>query len=56
MAARKPTRRPRAKKCPDCGGKGETTENVRVGARRKRETTDRQTVMCLTCWGSGTTD
>ncbi|MFD0026749.1 hypothetical protein ACFVJK_00595 [Streptomyces sp. NPDC127172] len=55
MAARKsPARKPAAKKCPDCKGKGEFTETVKVGSVRKsRETTDRQTALCLACFGSG---
>ncbi|WP_030610022.1 hypothetical protein [Streptomyces achromogenes] len=58
--AKKPAarRKPRPKKCPDCNGIGEITETVRVGARKGRATDDRQTGLCLTCWGSGeaTTD
>ncbi|GAB2962024.1 hypothetical protein [Streptomyces heilongjiangensis] len=58
--AKKPTTRrtPRPKQCPDCNGTGEITETVRVGARKGRATDDRQTGLCLTCWGSGeaTTD
>ncbi|GAA2290494.1 hypothetical protein GCM10010415_72700 [Streptomyces atrovirens] len=58
--AKKPAagRKPRPKKCPDCNGAGEITETVRVGARKGRATDDRQTGLCLTCWGSGeaTTD
>ncbi|MGW0467032.1 hypothetical protein ACWDX6_17400 [Streptomyces sp. NPDC003027] len=56
MATRKTTsRKPRAKKCPDCKGTGEITETVRVGSARKpRETGDRQAALCLTCFGSGT--
>ncbi|MEV0252950.1 hypothetical protein AB0H82_01555 [Streptomyces sp. NPDC050732] len=46
-------RRPRVKKCPDCKGKGEITEAVRVGTRKGRATTDEQTALCTTCWGSG---
>ncbi|MCW2871285.1 hypothetical protein [Actinacidiphila oryziradicis] len=59
MAARKTAAgRPAAKpaaapKCPDCDGKGETTETVRVGARKGRETDDRQAALCLTCFGTG---
>ncbi|MFB7289878.1 hypothetical protein [Actinacidiphila glaucinigra] len=54
MAAR--TRRPvkAEPKCPDCQGDGETTETVRVGARKGRETGDRQAALCLTCFGTGT--
>jgi DnaJ-class molecular chaperone len=48
-------RKPRARKCPDCKGAGETAESIRVGSARKfRETTDRQAALCLTCLGSGT--
>ncbi|MFB7643583.1 hypothetical protein ACFC0S_26370 [Streptomyces sp. NPDC056084] len=51
-ASRKPV--PARAKCPDCKGKGETAESVRVGsARKSRETTDRQTALCLTCFGTG---
>ncbi|WP_328298443.1 hypothetical protein OG389_11870 [Streptomyces sp. NBC_00435] len=38
---------------PDCGGKGETAETVRVGTRKTRETADRQAALCLTCFGTG---
>lgn len=53
--AKKPAARrtPRPKKCPDCNGTGEISETVRVGARKGRATDDRQTGLCLTCWGSG---
>ncbi|MFF7352930.1 hypothetical protein ACFZA1_09840 [Streptomyces filipinensis] len=53
--AKKPAarRKPRPKQCPDCNGTGEITETVRVGARKGRATDDRQTGLCLTCWGSG---
>ncbi|MFI8501017.1 hypothetical protein ACIGFK_21360 [Streptomyces sp. NPDC085524] len=53
--ARKSTaRKPTAKKCPDCDGKGETTETVRVGSRRTpRDTADRQAAFCLACFGTG---
>ncbi|MCX5035330.1 hypothetical protein [Streptomyces coelicoflavus] len=58
--AKKPTTRrktrlvtPEPAKCPDCDGTGEHTETVRVGARKGRATDDRQTVLCLTCWGTG---
>jgi hypothetical protein len=53
--AKKPTtrRKPQPTKCPDCNGTGEITETVRVGARKGRATDDRQTGLCLTCWGSG---
>ncbi|MGC0330617.1 DnaJ-class molecular chaperone [Streptomyces sp. SAI-170] len=51
----KRTRRPAPTppKCPDCDGKGETAETVRVGARKGRPTDDRQAALCLTCLGSG---
>ncbi|WP_327392953.1 MULTISPECIES: hypothetical protein [unclassified Streptomyces] len=52
MPARKPAAKT-VKKCPDCKGKGETTESVRVGARKGRATADQQTAMCAKCWGSG---
>ncbi|KOG73484.1 hypothetical protein ADK77_09180 [Streptomyces antibioticus] len=53
--AKKPAarRKPRPKPCHDCNGTGEITETVRVGARKGRATDDRQTGLCLTCWGSG---
>ncbi|CQR62874.1 hypothetical protein [Streptomyces leeuwenhoekii] len=50
--ARKTTK-PKATKCPDCGGKGETAVTVRVGARKGRATGHQQSAVCLTCWGSG---
>ncbi|MFF4405865.1 hypothetical protein [Streptomyces sp. NPDC001404] len=54
MAQRKTARRQPVKKCLDCKGTGEITESVRVGrARKGRETADRQTALCLTCFGSG---
>ncbi|WP_329018813.1 hypothetical protein [Streptomyces sp. NBC_00690] len=39
--------------CPDCKGAGETAETVRIGARKGRETDHRQTVLCLSCLGTG---
>ncbi|MEV7125196.1 hypothetical protein [Streptomyces sp. NPDC093260] len=39
--------------CPDCEGKGETSETVRVGARKGRATDDRQAALCLACLGTG---
>ncbi|MFI2640150.1 hypothetical protein [Streptomyces sp. NPDC018610] len=39
--------------CPDCDGKGETSETVRVGARKGRATDNRQAALCLTCLGTG---
>ncbi|MBW5483741.1 hypothetical protein GPJ59_18070 [Streptomyces bambusae] len=39
--------------CGDCNGSGETTETVRVGTRKLRETDDRQAALCLTCMGTG---
>ncbi|MFJ9011976.1 hypothetical protein [Streptomyces canus] len=54
-AARRKTApaKPEPAKCPDCDGKGEVTEAVKVGARKGRITDDHQTGLCLTCWGSG---
>ncbi|MGI5530492.1 hypothetical protein ACQEVX_24845 [Streptomyces syringium] len=54
MAPRKRTTSPaKPKKCPDCKGE-EVTEAVRVGtSRKRRETADHQTALCLTCFGSG---
>ena len=57
-AAKKPTTRrktppPAPAPCPDCDGKGETRETVRVGTRKTRVTDDHQTALCLTCWGTG---
>jgi DnaJ-class molecular chaperone len=51
--ARRPAAKPEPRKCPDCDGKGETTETVRVGGRNRRETSDRQSALCLTCLGTG---
>ncbi|MEV7738342.1 hypothetical protein AB0O75_40865 [Streptomyces sp. NPDC088921] len=45
--------KPEPAKCPDCDGKGEITETVQVGGRKKRLTDDRQSALCVTCWGSG---
>jgi DnaJ-class molecular chaperone len=55
MAPRKTTKtvKPPVPKCPDCDGKGEITETVRVGVRKGRATDHRQSAVCLTCWGSG---
>ncbi len=52
VAARK-TAKPQVKECPDCDGKGEITETVRVGTRKGRATDHRQSAMCGSCWGSG---
>lgn len=52
MAPRKASK-PRIPKCPDCDGKGEIAETVRVGPRKGRATEHRQAAMCLTCFGSG---
>ena len=54
MAARKTTAKPRPKKCQDCQGTGEITETVHVGARKSRPTDHQQSVLCMTCWGTGT--
>lgn len=52
--ARKPAaRKARPKSCENCQGAGETTETVRVGARRGRETDNRQSALCTECWGTG---
>lgn len=52
-AGRRRTAVPKAPKCPDCDGTGESTEAVRVGSRKGRATADQQAGLCLTCWGSG---
>ncbi|NED34054.1 hypothetical protein [Streptomyces sp. SID8499] len=52
MATRKKTKPVRVL-CPDCDGKGETSETVRVGARKGRVTDDRQAALCLACLGTG---
>ncbi|MEU4150759.1 hypothetical protein [Streptomyces sp. NPDC026659] len=44
---------PKPVPCPDCDGRGEVTETVRVGARKGRATDDRQAALCLSCLGSG---
>ncbi|MFI6489876.1 hypothetical protein [Streptomyces sp. NPDC050564] len=51
--ARRKSAKPEPAKCPDCDGKGEITETVRVGVRKSRATTDQQAALCTTCWGSG---
>ncbi|AJE83999.1 hypothetical protein SLNWT_3623 [Streptomyces albus] len=53
MAARTGKKPPAPAKCPACNGTGQTTETVRVGARKKQETGHKQTVMCLDCLGTG---
>ncbi|MFE5852059.1 hypothetical protein ACFQ61_02370 [Streptomyces sp. NPDC056500] len=50
---RRPAKPPAPAHCPDCKGAGETTETVRIGARKGRETDHRQNVLCLSCLGSG---
>ncbi|MFJ5534492.1 hypothetical protein [Streptomyces sp. NPDC093261] len=45
--------KPEPAKCPGCDGNGEITEAVRVGSRKGRITDDRQSGLCLTCWGTG---
>ncbi|MFG2263404.1 hypothetical protein [Streptomyces sp. NPDC048720] len=52
MAARKNVE-PKPARCPDCEGKGEIAETVRVGARKGRATGDRQAALCLICLGTG---
>ncbi|MET9698462.1 hypothetical protein ABZY31_16260 [Streptomyces sp. NPDC006529] len=50
---RKTTPAPVPQKCAPCAGTGETTETVRVGSRKGRETTNRQSALCSDCWGTG---
>ena len=50
---RRVPKQPEPAKCPDCDGKGEITETVQVGGRKKRLTDDQQAALCMTCWGSG---
>ncbi|MFJ9869822.1 hypothetical protein [Streptomyces sp. NPDC101165] len=52
-AARRKTAPPKPAKCQNCDGTGEVTEAVKVGTRKGRATDDRQTGLCLTCWGTG---
>ncbi|MFF0061739.1 hypothetical protein ACFYRC_09345 [Streptomyces sp. NPDC005279] len=56
-AAKKTTSRRPAKKqpvpCPDCGDAGQVSESFQVGGRHKRQSTDRQEALCLTCFGTG---
>ncbi|MER6612564.1 hypothetical protein [Streptomyces xantholiticus] len=40
------------KPCPDCRT-GQVSESFKVGTRSKRESTDRQEALCLTCFGTG---
>ncbi|MFJ2820525.1 hypothetical protein ACIO7M_05320 [Streptomyces toxytricini] len=51
--ARRP--KPAVVECPDCHGSGETDETVCVGPRGRRKTGDKQTAVCLTCFGAGQT-
>ncbi|GAA5048370.1 hypothetical protein [Streptomyces similanensis] len=39
--------------CPDCDGRGETSETVQVGARKGRATDNLQAALCLSCLGTG---
>ncbi|MFE1909635.1 hypothetical protein [Streptomyces anandii] len=52
MATRK-NAKPKPVSCPDCDGRGETSETVRVGVRKGRATDNRQAALCLTCLGTG---
>ncbi|NUK37319.1 hypothetical protein HRW16_23245 [Streptomyces lunaelactis] len=54
-APKRTTRRPAKPKpapCPDCTT-GQVSEAFKVGARSKRESTDREEALCLTCFGTG---
>lgn len=55
MAAKKTAARKTVtkKRCPDCKDAGQTSETFQVGARKKRDSPDKQEALCLTCWGSG---
>ncbi|MFG2195686.1 hypothetical protein [Streptomyces sp. NPDC048639] len=53
--SRKPRPASKAKKCPDCQGKGETSSAVRVGPRGKKLTDHQQAALCMSCWGTGET-
>ncbi|MFF7126758.1 hypothetical protein [Streptomyces sp. NPDC008240] len=44
---------PEPAQCPDCDGKGEIAETVRVGPRKGRATENRQAALCLICLGTG---
>ncbi|WP_405806250.1 hypothetical protein OG729_13645 [Streptomyces sp. NBC_00210] len=48
----KPKAAPEAAPCPDCQT-GQVSESFKVGGRSKRESTDRQEALCLTCFGTG---
>ncbi|WP_159395011.1 hypothetical protein [Streptomyces sp. 2323.1] len=57
MAARKAIKKPAAQAsaglpCPDCKA-GQNSETFQVGARKKRDSPDKQEALCLTCWGTG---
>ncbi|MFI6981525.1 hypothetical protein ACIBSV_23420 [Embleya sp. NPDC050154] len=47
------TRRPRARKCPDCKGSGQISTTVRVGKGSAARPVGEQEGLCLTCFGSG---
>ncbi|WP_406399804.1 hypothetical protein OH805_12155 [Streptomyces sp. NBC_00879] len=54
MTTAKRTRRTAKSKstpCPDCTT-GQVSESFKVGARSKRESSDRQEALCLTCFGT----
>ncbi|MBT2366275.1 hypothetical protein J7E88_13385 [Streptomyces sp. ISL-10] len=42
----------KSKPCPDCAT-GQVSESFQVGGRHKRESSDRQEALCLTCFGTG---
>lgn len=46
------TAKSKPKPCPDCTT-GQVSEAFKVGTRSKRESTDRQEALCLTCFGTG---
>ncbi|WP_405572800.1 hypothetical protein OG317_25455 [Streptomyces sp. NBC_01167] len=46
------TTKPKPKPCPDCST-GQVSESFKVGPRGKRESSDRQEALCLTCFGTG---
>ncbi|MBT2391415.1 hypothetical protein J7E87_18735 [Streptomyces sp. ISL-1] len=46
------TAKPKPTPCPDCTT-GQVSESFKVGTRSKRESSDRQEALCLTCFGTG---
>lgn len=53
MAARKASASKEPAPCPECKKAGQVSESFKVGARSKRESSDRQEALCLTCFGTG---